>query len=245
MNKNQDKIDKIYNYKLYKLPIEIIYKIIHKFNNIQDLINFYDVFDKYRKNIILSIGYKNNYNFNPIQKIIKQDDFYENIDNDYIIKSYDEKEHYYLNRVIRPKYKNHIIYKKIIQTTLKCYKCKYIFNLNYIKHIYICIYCGKYICSFCCIDCSHCKIYNRDYNLSNGHCINCTDYYCLYYISMDLKKNKDKDNKKMENIKKRLIESYIANTDEDYSKINDHNFIDNLNITDDLKDILKRFSNEL
>lgn len=130
MDKNKDKI---YNYKLYKLPIEIIYKIIHEFDNIQDLITFYDIFDKYRKNIILSIENKNNYNVNPIKKIIEQDDFYENIDNNYMIASEDSKENYYLN-LIKYKYKKHIIYKKIIKTILKCYKCGLIlFEVSYQK----------------------------------------------------------------------------------------------------------------
>lgn len=206
MDINQDKINKIYNYKLYKLPIEIIYKIIHKLDNMQDLINFY-----------------------------------ENIDNDYIIALGDSKENYYFNLI---KYK----YKKIIKTILKCYKCRYDFNLDDVKHAYICIYCNNYFCKSCCVDCKNCKIYDgtRYYSSSNRHCFECSSYHCFLNISMDLKRIKYKDDKKMENIKKRLIKSYLYNIEYEHRKYRNKNyFIDMLNISDDLKSIIKLYINEL
>lgn len=244
MNKKQNKINKIYNYKLYKLPIEIIYKIIENFDNIKDLINFYNVFDKYRKYIILSIENINNYNYgvNPIKNIIEQDNFYEDINNEYIIASEEEKQNYYLYRIIKPKYKEHIIYEKIIKIILKCNECEYIFNLNNIKNIYICIYCSEYFCKNCCIDCNSCKIYDTYYKCNN-HCLECANYYCLNNILNDLK---DKNNKNLENIKERLLESYINNVNsEDSFIMNRHDFIDELNINDKLKNILKIYSNKL
>lgn len=247
MDKNQDKINKIYNYKLYKLPIEIIYEIMHKFDNIQDLINFYDVFDKYKKYIILSIENINNYNVNSIRRIIEKDDFYKDINNGYIMGLDDIKENYYLI-FIKYKYKKHIIYKKIIKIILKCHKCKYDFNLDDIKHIYICIYCSNYFCESCCVCCRFCKIYDgiREYSSYNRHCFDCYSNHCFFNISMDLKRIKNKDDKKIEDIKKRLIKTYLNNiADEDINYKNKDYFIDILNISDDLKNILKIYSNEL
>lgn len=63
---------------------------------------------------------------------------------------------------------------------------------------------------------------------------------------MDLKRIKNKDYKKMENIKKRLIESYLNNIeDEDRNYRNKDYFIDILNISNNLKSILKMYTNEL
>lgn len=74
---------------------KIIYKIIYEIKEIQDLINFYNVFDKYRKHIIIYINEyeKNKVNliYHPISFMIESE-----IDNDYIIVSEEEKD-YYIN----------------------------------------------------------------------------------------------------------------------------------------------------
>lgn len=132
-----------YNYILYKIPIEIIPKIIDNLNEIQDLINFYDVFDKYKKYIMSYINeyskYRNNNINHSLSYIIYKDKLLVDIDDDYTITDEEDKDDYL--QIIKILYEKHIIYKKIIETILKCHECKYIFNLYDVRHIYICKTC--------------------------------------------------------------------------------------------------------
>lgn len=125
----------------------------------------------------------------------------------------------------------------------KCNKCKYVIDFDNIKHIYLCIYCGKYFCKSCCVDCKFCKIYNEEYITPNCHCFDCGRYFCLKNILRDFKnpknKNNNKNNNKIENIKERLIISYKHNVHHGDELIMYKDFfIDELNIVDELKNIL-------
>lgn len=84
------------------------------------------------------------------------------------------------------------------------------------------------------------------YGTERSHCLSCIDYHCLRNISKNLKKAQNEKDKNFKDIKNRLISSYINNLNcEDRIKRNNHDFIDSLNITEDLKKVLKLYSNEI
>lgn len=183
----KNKKEKVNVKRKIDIPQEIFLKILEEMESIQDLINMYDIFKEYRHYIINSIYdycqiFKSGEHY--LYKFLER--FYELIDTEYIIGYEEDKD--YIMKTLKHNYNNHIIYRIIIESLLKCYKCKYIFDINKIKHIYFCMYCYEYFCGSCCIKCDICYIYHDEEFRPQYHCSSCGNK-CLHDIEKNFKKS--------------------------------------------------------
>lgn len=227
------------------------FDIVNKIDTIQELINFYDNNEHFKEYIIKNIEdyfiFKKD---NFLKNILNMDDpFYSELGIGYMT-DYEEDKDDFLDE-INKKFNEHIIYKKIIELTLKCNKCYYIYNTDNIKHIYLCIYCDSYVCKECCINCDTCRIYDNklyDDPRPNCHCYDCQNK-CLNNIEKRIyneNKLKKEDKKEINEIKKLLFKSYEDNLEPEHIKYRKNPiFINNLKISNNIKNFLIRYSNEL
>lgn len=257
-----------------KIPKEIILKIIYNIDNIEDLTKIYD-FSKLIKNIIddeieMNFNKKdclNIYKYYDQSKDFEDGENLRNIFEEcykrkffYIItirnklleshiinylESYDEINKYNNLEKIKKIYKKHIIYKKIINSILFCSICR----SDFIESIdlYKCFNCYKYICNKCCNKCKECKECNiyeyDDYNYY--HCNYC-NYKCFNNMSKILKDINLENVNDFGNIKNIILDEYINRIDIDDSEVSSqHEFINSLKLTNEIKNILKKYSHEL
>lgn len=257
-----------------KLPDEIILKILYRIDNIKDLINIYKA-SKKLKNMVTSeiVRHFNKNDCSNIYKYFNEskdfDDFedfkessnkygyYEKthfyriiasenqLDISTYLESYNEIIKNYSLKKIRKLYHEHIIYRLIIDSILFCSICNYNYNFSNPITLYKCFNCHRYICRKCCSECDKCNIYKYD-SYIYYHCKKC-EYKCFDNMLKKLKNiNIKKGKEDFEILKKTILDEYTNRIDfDDIEEMDDHNFIDDLILKDEIKSILKKYSNEI
>lgn len=143
----------------------------------------------------------------------------------------------------------------IIMHIIKCNICK--INIQFLN---ICLNCRKIICSNCCIICEYCNLYGNEKKYY--HCVNCENKcfkiitekleninLIVYHINLNKSQLEEYiENSFTENYKDIIIQAYefITNdNNEDPLNIIEYDYINDFEISDEIKIILELFADEI
>jgi hypothetical protein len=240
------------NKSINKLPNEIILEIIYNIGNIKDLINLYETSKKY-KNVIKSEINKH-FNKNKCSDIYKYFDQTENFDEwenlKYMFDDFIERKHLYKIIIKNNQLERYIINylesynKKMKNDSIN--KIKDIYKYNFINSIdiYKCYNCHKYICKKCCTECKNCNVYKND-DYVYYHCNSCENR-CFDIITKKLKDINLENEKDIEKYKDIIIDEYFNRIDfDDSEEAGSHEFINDLNLSNETKYVLRKYPDDL